>query len=60
MSTFLVQREIQAGELIALEIETKNPNYALAETHLITRAGRPLSAAAAELLKRTAENISIF
>jgi DNA-binding transcriptional LysR family regulator len=58
MSSFSARQEIEANELVPLEIDNVPPKAL--EICLMVRKGRPLSAAADELLNRTIEKLSIL
>ena len=55
---FAAMREIASGELVALPID--HPLFASAKARLLIRGGRPLSAAADEVLKWMVSRMSMF
>ncbi|UUM22108.1 LysR family transcriptional regulator [Mycoavidus sp. SF9855] len=58
LSTFAARREIETGQLIALEIY--HPAFTSVESCLIVRQGRPLSPATNQLLRLIVAKSSIF
>ncbi|MGF6239809.1 MULTISPECIES: LysR family transcriptional regulator [Paraburkholderia] len=55
---FAAMHEIASGELVALEID--HPLFASAKARVLVRAGRPLAAAADELLRWMVGRMSMF
>ncbi|WP_144162141.1 LysR family transcriptional regulator [Paraburkholderia sp. BCC1885] len=55
---FAAMNEIASGELVALEID--HPLFMSAKARVLVRAGRPLAAAADELLRRMVGRMSMF
>ncbi len=58
MSIFSARKEIEAGELIALEID--HPVFKSTDLSLVTRRGKPLLPATEELLNLLSAHLSIF
>ena len=58
IGAFSVYREIAAGELVALPI--RHPVFEAAKARVLVKSGRPLAAAAKELLKWILERMTVF
>lgn len=58
MPGYIARQEIEAGQLIALEID--HPAFMASEFGLIVRRGRPLSPAVNKLVRRLTAKLSIF